>query len=243
MSNDFLYGTLGGMFGTFVSHPFDTIRINHQISQEKFISNTIKNIFKNNGYKGLYKGLTAPLFGISLEKSIVFGTFYNLNKMNLLNFSGYKKNLINGFIAGISASLVVTPVEKIKIYLQTNTPLNEIKLNNIYRGFGATFFREAPGYSIYFATYEGLKRKNDTLFDSFWKGCFSGGFCWIFIYPSDIVKTNVQKGGSYKKTIQNIYRTHGFKGFFRGLGLALTRSVPLHGGVFFGYELSKKLLS
>ena len=31
----------------------------------------------------------------------------------------------------------------------------------------------------------------------------------------------------------------GVKNYYRGFGLAILRAMPLHGGVFLGYELSK----
>ncbi len=44
-------------------------------------------------------------------------------------------------------TLIVTPIDRIKINLQNNTPLNN--MNNLYRGFIPTVCRETPGFGIY----------------------------------------------------------------------------------------------
>jgi len=236
MSQDFISGTIGGIFGTILGHPIDTLRINYQINNKLSFIQTSKLFIKQFGFKGLFNGISFPIFGIGLEKMIVFGTFYNLQKLNSNN------NIINGAIAGLSASIIVTPLERIKINLQQGHKLKNININPklLYNGFTATTLRESPGYAIYFATYETIKSKDDTPFITFLKGCFTGSFCWLFIYPSDIIKTNVQNGLTYKESIFKIYK-NGFFGFFKGVELALLRAGILHGGVFMSFELSKKL--
>ena len=44
------------------------------------------------------------------------------------------------------------------------------------------------------------------------------------------------------KFIKDVYKTKGILGFYRGFNLALLRCIPLHGGVFLGYETTKILL-
>lgn len=235
--NDFICGTVGGMFGTILSHPFDTARIMIQTNKPMKL-------------KKLYNGLLPPLFGIGLEKSLVFGTFYTLNKYeNTRELSTFTKGTISGFVS----TLVVSPVEKVKILLQTNqynSLWSYIKsghivkngVGSLYCGWTATLFREVPGYGLYFLCYENIKRENDALFQTFWKGSLSGMFAWTFIYPSDYVKTVVQSSAdSYRNVICNIWEKNGLKGFYKGSGLALLRCIPLHGGVFVGYEIMKNL--
>lgn len=237
--NDFICGTVGGMFGTILSHPFDTARIMVQTKTPIQISN-------------LYKGLLPPLFGIGLEKSLVFGTFYTLDKYKLTrDWSIFTK----GMIAGFMSTLVVSPVEHIKIQIQTNkyNSLNSYfrsgdlfrnGIGGFYRGWKATLFREVPGYGLYFLCYENVKKENDNLFRTFLNGSLSGMFAWAFIYPTDYVKTTVQNENTgYKNIIRKIWRENGIKGFYRGANLALLRCIPLHGGVFVGYEIMKELIN
>ena len=74
-----------------------------------------------------------------------------------------KQNNINdfwsGIIGGFICTLIVTPIDRIKINLQNNTPLTikNMNINNLYRGFIPTVCRETPGFGIYFTTYNYLK--------------------------------------------------------------------------------------
>lgn len=235
---EFMAGTIGGGLGTFISHPLDTIRVLAQSKSKVDISLITKEIYSKGGLRGFYKGLSPPLLGISIEKALVFGTFYNLQKYNY-----FDSKMIDGFIAGFVSTLVVTPMERFKIALQTGNSIKSVNYRTLFRGWNATIFRESPGYAIYFKTYEALKKNNDTKISTFIKGCISGASAWVFIYPSDYVKTRVQnEGTTYKSFINNVYKNHGLIGFYRGFSLALLRCIPLHGGVFLGYETCKSLI-
>jgi hypothetical protein len=110
MSNsDFLYGLCGGCSGVLISHPFDTIKTRIQ-------SNTVTTIKQAIQMRNLYSGLFPPLFGIMLEKSIVFG-FFDLAKKNNIN------NFYSGIIGGFMSTLIVTPIDRIKINLQNKIAL------------------------------------------------------------------------------------------------------------------------
>ena len=251
LSNDFICGSIGGFCGVIISHPFDTIKTRIQ-------SNTATSIFKAIQMKQLYSGLAPPLFGIMLEKSIVFG-FYNESKKQGLN------NFWSGIIGGFMSTLVVTPVDRLKIYYQNNKfsikqnnkSLEKFRFNNLYKGFVPTIFRETPGFGIYFSTYNYLTIKynsnKDNLFKTFIAGSLSGFVSWIFIYPSDLIKTiyqsNYKSNMSLIDVIKYIANNNNekflivkcIKNFYRGFPLAIMRAMPLHGGVFMGYEFAKKL--
>jgi solute carrier family 25 carnitine/acylcarnitine transporter 20/29 len=250
MQNDFLYGLLGGLTGTIISHPFDTVKTRIQ-------SNTSKTILNAVSRGKLYSGLTPPLVGIMLEKSIVFG-FYEKTKSYGWN------NFVSGLVGGFISTIVVTPVDRLKINYQNNelkiTSLNQlkqiIKPSNLYKGFTPTIFRETPGFGIYFSTYNYLSQNYNSsknYYKTFLFGSLSGLSAWIFIYPSDLIKTKYQAENNNKSlpyTITNIWNqnnstnklTKGMNNFYRGFSLAIMRAMPLHGGVFFGYEVSKKYL-
>jgi hypothetical protein len=260
----FFGGMIGGMFGTFISHPIDTIRIRLQTNQNIITNKNnlkTKNFFSQTNYilKDLYRGVKAPVLGIGLEKTLVFGSYHNIYNMKL-----FKNNLNNQIFAGLTAgfltTLVVSPIEKIKIMYQSNQT-NNIKnclskicnesnkgiIKNIYGGWIPTLFREVPGYAIYFVVYDFQKKKlfnnNPKNYQSFLMGGISGAVSWTFIYPSDIIKTHKQKNGenTYYKIISNIKNEYGIRGFYKGFSYSLMRAFPLHAGVFLGYEIFMKL--
>jgi len=244
MNNDFVYGLIGGFVGTLISHPVDTIKT--RIQSKTFI--TITGAIKAGK---LYNGLTPPLIGIMLEKSIVFG-FYDKAKSYGLN------NFWSGIIGGFASTIIVTPIDRLKIHFQNNenSKINLQMCKTLYKGFIPTIFRETPGFGIYFTTYNYLNNNynnSKNLFNNFIYGSLSGLSAWLFIYPSDLIKTKYQShkiDTNIKDLIINIWKDNninnnykkGFLNFYNGFNLAIMRALPLHGGVFLGYELSKKYL-
>lgn len=260
----FFGGMIGGMFGTFISHPIDTMRVRLQTNQHIITNiNNLKTITPRQQsiyiIKDLYRGVKAPVLGIGLEKTLVFGSYHNIYNMKL-----FKNDLNNQIFAGLSAgfltTLIVSPIEKVKIMYQSNQTNNildcfkKIKkesnkgvIRNIYSGWTPTLFREVPGYAIYFVIYDIQKKKiyndNPRTYQSFFMGGISGAVSWAFIYPADIIKTHKQKNSenTYSQIIKNINNQYGMKGFYRGFSFSLMRAVPLHAGVFLGYEAFMKL--
>ena len=231
--NEFIYGWVGGVIGTTISHPIDTIRINLQSSKAPKYT-----------FRGLYKGILTPILGIGIEKAFVFGT-YDLFKKNIQHSSlnNGMGTFLSGIGAGISSTVVVTPVEYFKIMYQNNSKVNfnTLSLKNMYRGWTATLFREVPGYGIYFLTY-------NKIIDQFGKnpgsifvgGGLAGLNAWLCIYPADYIKTRMQYYQTpFYKTAKDIFITQGIRGMYKGCCLALTRAFILHCGVFSGYECIK----
>jgi solute carrier family 25 carnitine/acylcarnitine transporter 20/29 len=231
---NFLYGWFAGVNAVIVSHPIDTIKTN--IQEKKFI---------NFNFRTLYKGLSAPLIGVGFEKAIVFGVFESTRKYT-------NSDIISGALAGTSASFIVAPFERIKILLQTNQTISKNNFNKSYlfQGLSATFYRETPGFAIYFATYNYLKnnylyKKNISPLESFTFGAIAGSSAWLFIYPQDRIKTHIQAVSDRKLSFYQgfieIYKDGGYKGFYRGFHYALMRAIPLHATAFMTVEICKKI--
>jgi solute carrier family 25 carnitine/acylcarnitine transporter 20/29 len=223
--NKFISGSIGGLTGTLLSHPFDTIKTRIQSGQCKTIKEALK-------MKRLYSGLSTPLMGIPLEKTIVFGTYQKLRD------NGYNV-AFSGSVAGFISTTIVTPVDNFKIQYQLG---NKPNFKNIFNGYFPTLFRETLGFSIYFSTYNyltDLYNPDKNHFKTFLFGGFSGFSAWAFIYPADIIKTKYQSGQN--NLINIIKETHKI-GFYKGFSLAVMRAIPLHSGVFLGWEIANKYL-
>ncbi len=245
----FIGGMFGGTIGVLSSHPFDTTRVVYQSSSKyKNLLECSKHILRTDGLRGFYRGIKPPLIGIGLEKCIVFGCYNNI-KNNSPFKSEYGRIFTAGVFAGLCCTTVVTPVEKLKVMLQNKqnvtmkSIIRDYGIKGIYNGWTATLFREVPGFGIYFSTYEYLKKNTQDMkpYHSLFYGAASGLSAWLFIYPSDPVKTIMQnENKGFRYAVSNIYNTHGIRGFYRGFSLGLFRALPLHAGVFFGYELFMK---
>ncbi|KAF9353926.1 hypothetical protein BGX26_008311 [Mortierella sp. AD094] len=133
-----------------------------------------------------------------------------------------------GFVAGVACFLVSTPTELVKCRAQviasrldpnssaaaqrailsesgswqvTKDVVRRFGFKGLYQGGLVTILRDAPGYGVYFLSYEGLKRALDippgeTGGINTWKLLFAGGLAgtlsWASIYPLDVIKTRLQ---------------------------------------------------
>lgn len=243
-SKNFVNGWISGLSAILVSHPIDTIKTN--IQEKKPVD--LK-------FRSLYRGLSAPLIGVGLEKAIVFGIFESTKKYT-------ESDVISGALSGLCASVIVTPFERIKILFQTNQQITKsmFKPNFLFQGLSATFYRETPGFAIYFATYNALKNIRYNIFsgycndernipdlttmEAFTFGALSGSTAWVFIYPQDRIKTHIQALKERKigfiEGFREILKDAGYKGLYRGFHFALMRAIPLHATAFATMELCKK---
>lgn len=248
--NNFKFGLISGISAIIVSHPIDTIKTN--IQESKPI---------NYNLKSLYKGLSAPLLGVGLEKSIVFGVFESTKHVT-------QSDVLSGALSGMTASFVVTPFERIKILFQTNQGdwgfiKRNLKPRFMFQGLSATFYRETPGFAIYFSIYNYLKENRKffakkfnfekfmpdkiSLAESFAFGSIAGSTAWIFIYPQDRIKTHIQaittKNIGFVEGFKEIItKGGGYRGLYKGFHFALMRAIPLHATAFATMEFCKKYL-
>ncbi|CCH62732.1 hypothetical protein TBLA_0I00740 [Henningerozyma blattae CBS 6284] len=123
-------GGTAGLFEALCCHPLDTIKVRMQIYKKSHLSSgnpgflaTGVNIYKNEGFVALYKGLGAVVIGIIPKMAIRFSSYEMFR--NLLTDPQTKTiTTANTFIAGVGAGvtesiMVVNPMEVVKIRLQS----------------------------------------------------------------------------------------------------------------------------
>lgn len=229
---NFVCGGIAGATAGLVSHPF--LRMKIQLQNEGKISRS-----QYGNAKWLTNGLRYGMYCYGAEKLFVFGV-YN----SLLNH-GFNDSL-SGAMAGLAASSVICPGEKIVIdsmngvntfsrinYLTRSITESKFSLsgrivkrnfNRLYTGFGATVSREMIGFSIHMGVY-GYLMKTYNPDNEFWKtiGCVSSAIVcgWSSIVPIDRLKTAMQSPGFS-------WKTYAFRKSFDGFRFALLRAVPFH---------------
>jgi len=219
---NFLSGGVGGMALVSAGHPFDLIKVRLQTSnQYSGIMDCVRQTMAKDGIKGLYRGMAAPLVGVTPIFAICFWGYDQGQK--IVRFaSGMEPSqqlslLQIGIAGGYSAlptTLVMVPAERIKCILQIqgqdghvkyNGPIAAAKgvwkeggLRGLYTGTGATLLRDVPGSVAYFGCYEALKRfltppgEQLNPLAVVIAGGMAGVANWTVAIPPDVIKSRLQ---------------------------------------------------
>jgi len=166
-------------------HPLDTIKVRLQTSSEfKGMMDCARQTVQRDGVKGLYRGMSTPLIGVTPVFAVCFWGYDVGQKMTRwgLGIDPSEKLGLGGimFAGGFSAiptTLLMTPMERVKVILQIQGsqakgaekkfrgPVDvlghmwkEGGLPGIYKGTILTLMRDIPGSVAYFGAYEATKR-------------------------------------------------------------------------------------
>jgi solute carrier family 25 carnitine/acylcarnitine transporter 20/29 len=269
-------GSVGGAVGVGVSFPLDTIKTKTQVmrrlplcckkdedaTENSSMIQAIRIIYQAEGLGGFYSGCRSMMMGQAVIKAISF-TVNALVLAALLPYSDYLPHvtilLMAACTAGLAASFVVAPVERVKVMMQANGKAyaNEFECiravvemegwSGLFkRGLRITMAREVPSDGVYFALYGYLSQSN--LADHFGAsaplifGAMAGCASWCPVYPIDTVKTIIQntEGGSNMcswKVATDVYRKGGLIAFYDGFAAKMMRAAVFHSMTFFAYEL------
>lgn len=244
------------------------------------------------GVSSLFRGMAAPLSSACVVNAIIFSSYGWSSRMfdqyveppttNTFHDSTIKAFSCGSF-AGLVQGVVVCPMEHLKCRLQVQHgrgalgalykgPVQAARsivashgMTGLYRGWGATVWREVPAFGAYFAFYDFAKDGLNSLFAkraglseeehaeqnhahkwaaSALAGGTTGALTWIMIYPFDIIKTKIQTAPMdtpiEKRRIlaigQDIVRREGVSALFRGLNVTVIRAFPVNAIVFPVYE-------
>jgi hypothetical protein len=171
-------GLFSGSIAKLFTHPIDTVKAKIQVETGKSkILNVFQNTIKNEGLKGLYKGLPVSVFG-SMPASVLYFGSYEWAKKKLLTFKNFSQGeflmyFLGGMFAETISCLIYVPVDVIKerrqvqnnlkSYAYTSdldalvTILKQEKLRGLYKAYGATVLSFGPMSAFYFMFYEYFK--------------------------------------------------------------------------------------
>ncbi|KAL3079677.1 hypothetical protein niasHS_013959 [Heterodera schachtii] len=228
---NFIAGGIGGSCAVITGHPFDTVKVRLQTMPKPApgqpplftgAMDCVRQTMAREGFFALYKGMAAPLVGVSPLFAVFFGGTA-LGKWLLQNEPGqqlnFKQNFTAGAIAGVFTTAVMVPGERIKCILQVQSmdasagttpkytgPVDVVRklyreggIRSIYRGTAATLLRDIPASGAYIAVYELLKdkfsggeRNELTPMATLLAGGFAGIANWSVCIPADVMKSRLQ---------------------------------------------------
>ncbi|XP_075041739.1 mitochondrial carnitine/acylcarnitine carrier protein-like [Mixophyes fleayi] len=228
----FISGGAGGVCLTLAGQPLDTIKVNLQIQARPLLgqspryNNTLdcfRKIVSQQGLWGLYKGMGAPLAGVTPIMAITFFGFSLGKKLQQY----HPKEALRphqvfaaGMLSGLCSAVVVIPSERIKCLLQAqaNSLLKPFSgpvdcarqlyrkqgIRSLYRGTILTLLRDIPATGMYFMSYEWTKEmmsQGKSVSDlSVPRILFAGGVAgvcnWLVAIPMDVMKSRFQTAPS-----------------------------------------------
>ncbi|GAB7337404.1 hypothetical protein MBLNU457_g2747t2 [Dothideomycetes sp. NU457] len=254
-SKDLFSGAVGGIAQVLI----DIVKVRLQTTTKySGALDCASQVLKHEGASAFYKGTLTPLIGIGACVSVQFGAFNyakrafersNAAVSSMPNMTAqplsYGQYFMAGAFAGLSNTVLSSPIEHIRIRLQTQPhgadrlysgPIDCVRkltahqglLGGVYRGTSVTFMREAMAYGSWFMSFEYMmnadaKRNNiDRKSIPTWKIAFYGGLAgevlWLASYPFDVVKSKMQSDGFGDKMRYKSMRDT-FAQTYRGEGL------------------------
>ncbi|KAI0038659.1 mitochondrial carrier [Auriscalpium vulgare] len=237
-------------------HAFRTERVNG-------FYDAVRHVWRAEGLRGLWKGAGTTLM-ISVPSATAYMLTYDYLLRDVMPHFVSSQALVPltaGVVARTLVSSVVSPLELIRTNLQS-TPLSADQphtlrsvvasvrvlaqnhgLQQLWRGLGATLWRDVPFSGLYWASYEGLKRRfarqgREGASVAFVCGATSGIGAAFVVSPFDYLKTRRQAlvmSGPTGRTVgtlpllAQVIRTEGAGALFTGLGPRMAKIAPACG--------------
>ncbi|XP_067253321.1 cAMP-dependent protein kinase type II-alpha regulatory subunit-like isoform X2 [Chanodichthys erythropterus] len=182
---NFFAGGFGGVCLVFAGHPLDTIKVRLQTQpkprpgESALYGGTFdcfKKTLAKEGLRGLYKGMAAPIIGVTPMFAVCFfgfGLGKKLQQKTPDDVLTYPQLFAAGMLSGVFTTAIMAPGERIKCLLQIQQVSGEVKyagpmdcvkqlyrengIRSIYKGTALTLMRDVPASGMYFMTYEWLK--------------------------------------------------------------------------------------
>jgi len=126
------FGAIGAeVMGVLVRNPFEIMKQQLQVGNEKSLSGIFRHIYSNYGARGLYRGFGSliareiPFSCIQMPTYEFFKSFFTTqNKKHLSKLEA----AFSGFMAGSTAALLTNPIDVVKSNIMTQKQI-------IYSGF------------------------------------------------------------------------------------------------------------
>ncbi|KAG0475326.1 hypothetical protein HPP92_015012 [Vanilla planifolia] len=177
-----LGGGLAGMTAASITYPLDLVRTrlaaqtNHVYYQG--IWHALNTICREEGVRGLYKGLGATLLGVGPNIAISFSVYETLRsnwQLQRPQDSNVVVSLSCGSVSGIASSTVTFPLDLVRRRMQLEGAAGRARIyrtgvsgtfkhiiysegfRGLYRGILPEYYKVVPSIGIAFMTYETLK--------------------------------------------------------------------------------------
>lgn len=171
------------------------------------------------------------------------------------------KDIVAGSIGGIGQCVSGHPLDTIKVRLQTSdkykgtldcfqTTVKEEGFAGLYRGIQSPLVGMAAMNSVLFLSYgqtKNLMKKDEhdplSIKQIFAAGLLVGVAVSFVECPVDLFKSQLQTSTKYTGFLDcasKIWKNHGVRGVYQGLGATFLRDIPANAAYFGFYEMARR---
>jgi len=183
MGTRLLAGGGAGITAASLTYPLDLVRTRLAAQTKEMyyrgISHALLTITRDEGYRGLYKGMGTTLMGVGPNIAINFCVYETLKSMWVARRPDMSPALVSlacGSFAGICSSTATFPIDLVRRRMQLEGAGGKAKvytsglggtfkeiiakegLFGLYRGILPEYYKVIPSVGIVFMTYEFMKR-------------------------------------------------------------------------------------
>jgi hypothetical protein len=266
-SGSLISGGIAGCIARTFTSPLEVIKTLKQTTDcsSKSFSQCFKNIYETEGIRGYFRGNGTYLVRTLPYSAIQFLTFEQTN--NYLANNNINKNiryLISGASAGFTSLTFTYPLEVIRTRLTIQSRQNPeytgiinayTKIvqtegtKGLFKGYTMSCMGFIPYLTINFYIFNYLKDNTNPTGNTLINlanGSAAGTAAISITYPSDLIRRKLQVNKEQNigifKTIKNIYKINGIRGFYSGYFTGIAKVTPQSGITFMVYELCKRYI-
>ncbi|KAI9913165.1 hypothetical protein PsorP6_006321 [Peronosclerospora sorghi] len=244
-------GATSGMGGIVAVYPVDVVKTRMQNSRVATSAmQTLTTIFRTEGVGSFYKGLWPQLLGTIPDKAVSLAT-REFVKSFFDKPNEFKASFTSAAVSGIMQSVVMNPVEVVKVRMQLDSTLKplgiirELGMRGLYRGYSACLARDVMFASTYFTLYDMAKTQlgvqDGTSLGWSMVAASTAGIPAAFLStPLDLLKTRMQSRDATVQGFVNTYRQvttqGGFGALFAGWAPRVSRIAPQFGIVLVTFD-------
>jgi solute carrier family 25 carnitine/acylcarnitine transporter 20/29 len=217
----FVCGVVFGIASPVCGHPFDSLKSKMQ-AQPSYTSGssfaTLRTVVRQEGFLALWRGLTPPLLGSMIFRSLQFSSYNGtmryfgsddgIGRAKVPFAAGLEWRVVFAATAATSIrSVIETPLEYVKVRMQTSQRISLAtvlrdpvrQLPACYTGFRLTWLRLWFALGGFFVLCDHFDRHHaDLLRVPFFGPLVKGSVCataaWWVAWPLEVVKNQVQAG-------------------------------------------------
>ncbi|KFV81783.1 Mitochondrial carnitine/acylcarnitine carrier protein, partial [Struthio camelus australis] len=224
------------------------------------------------GVRGLYKGMAAPIVGVTPMFAVCFfgfGLGKRLQQRKPDDILTYPQLFAAGMLSGVFTTVIMAPGERIKCLLQIQAATGETKYSGPMDCV-KQLYREAGIRGVFKGTVLTLMRDKLLLFFFFFPShptpthysvsdlsvpriLFAGGlagiFNWAVAIPPDVLKSRFQTAppgkypNGFRDVLRELIREEGVASLYKGFTAVMIRAFPANAACFLGFEVAMKFLN